>query len=49
MNYLNNISFLPAEDQWERKRQDQAKKIIAWTDPNANIDEKREYVWAPSR
>ena len=37
------------EDKEERKRQAQAKGVIAWTDPDGALQEKKEFVWSPQR
>lgn len=39
------------EDQWERKREDQAKRIISWSNPNHQVGatEKKDFVWSPAR
>jgi len=38
------------EDQWARERAEREKgALISWTDPDKNIDEKKEYIWAPTR
>ena len=37
------------EDKEERKKAAQAKGVIAWTDPEGALEEKKEFVWSPQR
>merc|ERR1719187_816452 len=37
------------EDKEQRRRKAEAKGIIAWTDPEAALDEKKELSWSPER
>lgn len=38
------------EDQWEKEREDREKgALISWTDPDRNLEEKKEYIWSPTR
>jgi len=37
------------EDQHARKRKHLEKDVIAWSDPDRNLQEKDEYIWAPNR
>jgi len=37
------------EDKEERKKAAQAKGVIAWTDPDSALKEKKEFVWSPQR
>jgi len=37
------------EDKEERKKAAQAKGVIAWTDPESALEEKKEFVWSPQR
>jgi len=37
------------EDQAARKAADNRKGLIAWTDPDKALEEKKEYTWSPAR
>ena len=38
------------EDDAKRKKELEASKgLISWTDPNKDVDKKKEFVWAPAR
>ena len=37
------------EDKEARAKADKEKGIISWTDPNKDIEEKKEFTWAPAR
>jgi len=37
------------EDQAERRKEANAKGVIAWTDPEKAMEEKKEFVWSPQR
>ena len=37
------------EDQEERTNESKRKGLIAWTDPNKDLEIKKEYTWAPAR
>jgi len=37
------------EDQYERRKKHREKDVIAWSDPERNLEEKDEYIWAPNR
>ena len=37
------------EDQAARRRAEEDKGAIVWTDPERNLEEKKDFVWVPAR
>lgn len=37
------------EDQYDREKAKRSKDVISWSKPGKNLEEKEEYIWAPSR
>lgn len=38
------------EEQWDRERKEREKgSLICWTDPDKDVEHKKEYIWAPTR
>ena len=37
------------EDQAARKEAEKSKGLIAWTDPNKDVEAKKEFTWHPAR